>query len=223
MPFSEILMNGADLCLLCTFVYSLFVYKHANDNIRLICWFIFISFATQFISLLLWVYSLNNLVLLHISVPLTFTTLVLFYRGVLGAYINPKIFNRCIMVFLVFCVVNSVFIQDIHSFNSNGLSAEAVVMLILSLITYGLPLYQKEEKPPYYMVTLNLVNTGVFLYFTSNLLLFFFGTTIMHHFSIQLSQNSWILHSAFSIMLYSLIFAGLWKYPSKKKVATALN
>jgi hypothetical protein len=67
---------------------------------------------------------------------------------------------------------------------------------------------RKQDIP-----SLHWINSGLFIYYSSNLLIFYFGALITHALSKQLNRYTWMLHSFFSIVMYTCFFIGLWKRP----------
>lgn len=154
--------------------------------------------------------------LLHFYVAAGFFCLALFYKTVLRKLINPLFFWVAMVLFLAFTLINSLFVQSIFTFDSNGLTVEAVFVMIFSLST--LLLSQNEIlKSNRQMVSAGLkwINSGLFLFYASSSLLYYFGDTITRFFPVYLSRYSWTLHSFFSVIMYSCFFVGLWKSRTK--------
>jgi hypothetical protein len=61
--------------------------------------------------------------------------------------------------------------------------------------------------------TLNWINSGIFIYYSSSLLIFYFSDAMARVLPIYLNQNIWILHSLFSMIMYSCFIVALWKRP----------
>jgi hypothetical protein len=60
---------------------------------------------------------------------------------------------------------------------------------------------------------LTWINSGLFIYYVSSLLIFYFGQVITDTFSKELNRYMWIFHAFFSLVMYSCFFVGLWKRP----------
>ncbi len=150
--------------------------------------------------------------LLHFYTAGGFICLAWFYKTVLNNFINARIFWSVALLFLIFTLVNSFFIQNIFTFNSNALTVESVLIIILALFTFVFFLNDivKESGRPD-IKSLNWINSGLFIYHSSDLLIFYFGATITHSFSKSLNLYTWVFHSFFSIVMYTCFFTGLWK------------
>ncbi|GAA4458002.1 hypothetical protein GCM10023092_25590 [Rurimicrobium arvi] len=154
----------------------------------------------------------NNMPLLHLYVLLGFPCLSRFYRSVLEGQIRSRIIRYVTAVFLVFTVVNSLFVQQIFRFNSYALVLESMLIILLSLYTFafllnntasGIPIPDKSS--------ISWINSGLFIYHVSCLLIFYFGDTILFCFPLALSRFTWAFHALFSIVMNSCFLVGLWK------------
>lgn len=149
---------------------------------------------------------------LHLYVASGLPCIFWFYKTVLGDYIHTRIFAGTAAAFLAFTIVNSLFVQDIFRFNSNALTVESTLIIIIALFTFIFLLNDtvKEVNIPD-RKGLTWINSGLFIYHLSCLLIFYFGDTIIFHFSLELSRFTWIFHAFFSIVMYTCFFTGLWK------------
>lgn len=195
--------------------YAIAIYGKLRNELRLFCWFIFLSCAVELATILLWWFHKNNLPLHHFYVPAGFFILLWFFKSILRNYIDPRIFNVVIVLFLAFSIINSFFIQDIFTFDSNALTVESVLVIILSFFTLNIAQNEAvKEVADGKFKSINWINAGLLIYFSSNLLLFYFGDIINRSFPIYLSQYSWYVHGFFSLVMYTSFFIGLWKRPT---------
>jgi hypothetical protein len=61
--------------------------------------------------------------------------------------------------------------------------------------------------------SLNWINSGLFIYYASSLVIFFYSDLIEKAFSRIFNLQTWILHSFFSTVMYCCFFIGLWNRP----------
>lgn len=154
----------------------------------------------------------NNMPLLHVYVAAGFTCLAWFYKTILNRFINAKIIWSVAILFLLFTVINSLFFEDILTFNSNALTVESILIIILALFTFTFFLNDiVKETGGHDIKSLSWINSGLFIYHSSSLLIFYFGAVITHTFSKNLNLYTWIFHSFFSMVMYTCFFIGLWK------------
>lgn len=212
MNFSEITIIVSHLPILLTVVYASIHYKKMLRHLKVFSWFIFFSGIIQFVSLAFWFAGKNNMPLLHLYVAVGFIFIAWFYSSVLSGFIKAKIIWSVTILFLLFTTINSIFIQPVFIFNSYALTIESVLIIILALFTFIFFLNDMvKETGGRDIKSLNWINSGLFVYYSSNLLIFYFGSFITQMFSRNLNLYTWVLHSFFSIVMYTCFFIGLWK------------
>lgn len=200
------------LPIIATVIQCLCVYSKLGKALRVFSLFIFLSGFVQFTSLAFFLAGKNNMPVLHFYVAASVPCLVWFYKTVLGDYISNRIMLGIIFCFLAFTLGNSIFIQDIYRFNSNALVIESIIVIILSIFTFIFLLNDSiQEIEIQDKKSLNWINSGLFIYYLSCLLIYYYGDIILLHFSRSLVGLTWIFHSFFSIVMYTCFFIGLWK------------
>ena len=213
-PFALWIIRLASVPPLALTVYTIFVYKRLSPELKTFALFIFLSGLIEAISKALWFYSLNNMPLLHVYVAVGFLLLGLFYKKVLEGFIDSMVMWIVIIGFLVFTTINSLFVQTIFTFNSYALTVESILIAIFSLSTYMLMLNDIVRKNRQHLVkSLNWINSGLFIYYASSLVIFFYSDLIEKAFSRIFNLQTWILHSFFSTVMYCCFFIGLWNRP----------
>jgi len=216
MTFSQGIIIFSHIPILVTAVYAGVNYRSLGRELKIFTGFIFLSWIIQFTSLVFWFSRENNLPLLHVYTAVGFVLLAWFYRAVLQDFMDRRVIEAVAVLFFLFTVVNTWFFQPIFTFNSYALTAESVLVIILSLSTYMLLLNDiVKEKRKQDIPSLHWINSGLFIYYSSSLLIFYFGALITHAFPKDLSRYTWVLHSFFSIVMYTCFFVGLWKRPKR--------
>jgi hypothetical protein len=154
--------------------------------------------------------------LLHFYVAGGFLFICLFYQQLLDGFISKKIIWGVLIGFTSFTVINTLFIQPVNTYNSYAVVVESILIIILSLSTFMFLLDDivKETKGKL-AVTLNWINSGLFIYYSSSLLIFYFGNVITGSFSVEISQYLWVIPSVASMAMHICFFIGLWKRPQK--------
>lgn len=212
MEIARVVIVSSHLPILLAAIYSFIHFRRFNVGLQIFSYFIFFTFLIQFSSLVLWFFSINNMPLLHFYVIGEFLFLSWFYQNILGEYINVRIIWIIVILFSLFSICNSIFFQNIFKFNSNSITVQSILVIILSSFSYIVFLNkivkQRNNKD---IPSLNWINSGLFIYHLSNLLIFYFGATIMDKLSVTLGLNAWILHSLFSIVMYTCFLIGLYK------------
>jgi hypothetical protein len=196
--------------------YAVMICRKLRDELKVFSWFLFISGILQLISLLLWWKGINNLPVLHLYVPAGFVALALFYHAVMKGFIPRSIIPVTAAVFVALSVLNSVFFQPLLTFNSYALTLESVLVIVLSLFTYILLLNKiVAQKKKDDLKSINWINAGIFIYYSTALLIFYFGDLITHSYSRQFNRYAWMLHSFLSVVMYLCFIIGLWKRQKK--------
>jgi len=152
--------------------------------------------------------------LLHVYVGFGFPMLAVFYKKVLEGFISGAVIYSIAIVFFLLSVLNSVFLQSVLTFNSYALTLKSVLLIIFSLTTYILLLNETvKEQRKSLVSTINWINSGIFIYYVSNLLIFYFSGYFSRYFSLKFNLYTWVVHSFFSMVMYTFFFIGLWKRP----------
>jgi hypothetical protein len=214
MSYIKWILVLSNLPILAAAVYALFIYKKLDDILKAFTWYIFLTVIIQFPYLALWFYDKNNLPLLHLYVLLSFISLAVFYLYVLRGFISTAIILLVAVLFSCFTIFNSVVIQGIHSINSNALTVESVLVIILSLSTFIVLLNDDaKETRKEIIASLRWINSGLFIYYASDLLLFYFSKMMVNEFSTTINRYGWMLNSFFLTVMYICFIIGLWKRP----------
>lgn len=195
-------------------VYGGIVFQHLKKRLKLFSLFLFFSAIMQLISGIMWWNKINNLPLLHVYVAGGFVCIALFYRELFRHLLDHRILLCVAIAFVVFAILNALFFQSLFQFSSRTLTVESILVIVISLSTFTLFMndYGSDIELPD-RKSLSWINAGFFIYFSSNLLIFYFGDIFTRKFSVYLNQNTWMLHSFFSMIMYSCFIVALWKRP----------
>lgn len=213
MKLSQLFLIGSNVPIFIVIIFALITRKNFGKAYKPFLKFLYLSGSVQLISLPLWFFQLNNISLLHFYVPISTVLLVNFYKQFLGNFISAKIFNGAAILFVTLSVLNTIFLQDILTFNSYALTVQSILISILSLSTFKWLMHEdiRKKYKKNKLSSLNWINSGLFIYYSSNLIIFYFGELMMHSISKEWSQQTWILHNTFSTVMYFCFFVGIWK------------
>ncbi len=194
-------------------IYTAIVFRRLRRELRIFGLFIFLSGLIELISTLMWYQKLNNYPLLHIYVTVGFLIQVWFYHEILKKFLGKKLIISIGLLFTCFTVVNSSFFESIYSFNSNALTVQSIFIIIFSISTYMLFLNDivKSETDIGLIKSLNWINSGLFIYYSSSLLIFYLGDYFTKNYSVTINQYTWAIHTMFLIFMYSCFIIGLNK------------
>ncbi len=208
----ELVIAAAYVTVFTTVLSYLWLYRSLGKALAAFAWFIFFSGAIQFVSLVCWLRHMNNLPLLHIYVAGGFLCLAWFYCIVLGSYIHRFVIWGSAIVCVLFSVINTLFIQPVYIFNSYALVVESVFVIILSLFTFLFLLNQTiQDSGIRDMSSINWINSGLFIYYLSSLLIYYFSNNTIFSTTFAMRRYTWMFHAFFSVVMYSCFLIGLWK------------
>ena len=210
------LIEYASVPVILAAVFAGYLYPRLVTEMRILSWFIFLSGVVELVSKVMWYMKENNLLLLHLYVPFGFILLAWFYRFTLKGFIPPKLISGVAVCFVLFTAINSIFLQPKDTFNSNALTVQAVLMIILCVFTFLVLMNDiVREKRPDLLSSLNWINSGLFLYYLSSLMVFYIGNQFIQFYSSLTNQYLWSMHSFFSMIMYFCLMIGLWKSPRR--------
>ncbi|MES2689822.1 MAG: hypothetical protein V4658_05425 [Bacteroidota bacterium] len=197
---------------LVSILYAAFSFHKLGRHIRIFCSFLLLSGLVQLVSLVLWFKQVNNLPLLHFYVPLGLACLTFFYHSILKSIINRYILWGLLCLFMLFSIINTLFIQPINTYNSYALTVESILIVIYSLSSF---IFMLNSIPggvnAKAIKSLNWINSGLFIYYTSSLLIFYFGSILAVHSAPAIARYAWAMHAFFSVTMYVFFTIGLWK------------
>jgi len=158
----------------------------------------------QLLSLAFWFYYINNLRLLHLLVIGEILLLAWFYQTILREYISVRIIWAVAILFALFSIINSLFFEKIYTFNYTALTIESILIVIVTTFSY-IVFFNKiiQKRNPKELSCLNWINSGLFIYHSSGLLISYFSSTILNELAKSVRLNIWIVHSFVSVVMYT--------------------
>lgn len=191
--------------------YALTIHKKLEKELKMLSWWIITTGVLQLISLLLWIMHWNNLYVLHLLIPIRFLLFLAVYKGMLHTHFPNWMLYVFGIGFIGYSVLNSIFLEPVNTFNSMAMTVESVLLIILSLSTYIL-LMDKRFLQSLTISRKSVVwtNGGVFLYYSSSLILMHFGAHIIRVVNAEWNRYTWIAHGIFMVILYYCLWRALW-------------
>lgn len=167
---------------------------------------------TEIASNILWYEFITNHPLYHFYSIIEFLLILNLYASILSEWISKKWFFITGSCFVVFAVGNMLFLQNLFEFNSNVTTLSAFFIILLTIFTYFHFLHRSSDQslsrtPAFW------INTGLLLYFSSNLVLFYVGNKV--DLTLDESYTIWGLHSIFNCVQITLFTLALWIHPKK--------
>ncbi len=194
-------------------ILSIFKLKSLSEIQLKLFYLLIIVFIVEFIANILWYQKINNLPLYHFYAVIEFVLIINIYRIVLTKIFPKKFFIILGVAFTVFAVVNTVFFQNLNTFNSNVTTLLGIIVIFLSL-SYFYALLKEVKYSALETNPMFWINAGFLIYFSSNLILFFINNNMFQG-STEASYLVWGLHAIVNIVLTIFYTIALWVSPKK--------
>ena len=197
-----------------------FFLKKIKKRFLFLYLFLIIAFITEIsIPILFYGYNVrHNLELSHYYFPLEFLFLALLYLKELNGFVNGKWLKVLIGGFMLYCLINPIFLQDYHQY-SQVRSFSSIILVVFSILYYYRVLTEakigKLANEP--MVW---INTAVLLYFAGSL---FYSVlfTIILEVSRELLRLGATYFFILSLIFYSLVTIGIIKAGRQRETKLA--
>lgn len=211
MSFIELLLILANVPILLAGILAVLFYKNMSKELRVFSKFLFLSNLIQLPSVILFLFWSNNMPLLHVFTVVGGALLLLFYREIFRPHISIVPINWLLSAYIIFSLINSVLFESIFTFNTNGLTVQAIILSCMSISYFSVGL-NKTEKSDAQRKAISWINSGIFIYFSSNLLLYYFGELLMNKIlKGGPFREVWMIHSVITVVAYTFYSIGLWK------------
>ena len=156
----------------------LFRYKQIDKNMKSISQYLVISAIIEVISFVVGkCFHQNNLIFFHIFAPVEFFLLSQFFFGFYKKNDVKLPFSIIKIAFLSLLLINSFFIQPWNTYNSYGLTAVSIAVILMSLFAFYLML-EKDLKMPF-LFEIKWLMISFFLLHCSSLIVVFFSNKIL--------------------------------------------
>jgi hypothetical protein len=185
--------------------------KDKSEALKPIILYLLLSICTQIISLWLWTNSINNLPVLHVYTVLEFYVLMWFYVIIFSHPKAKKIILTFTVLFTLFAIADSCFLENIFTFNTLSRSIEALLIIAMALIYFLRALSNESLTNNLNSRSVNYINTGIFIYFSGSIVLFTFSNYI-NILARPLVLNIWSIHTLLLILFYSIITISLIRH-----------
>lgn len=194
------------------------LYKNIKAKLGIIFLYVCLSAGTQ---LLINISNLNgiknNLPGLHLYMLVEFSLLTLFYIRLFDDYVNRNWIYLISAVFLVYSIINTIFIQGIWNYPNIPRAIEALILILFSLIYfYKVLIESKIEK--LMNDSIIWINLAVLIYFSGNFVYHILFNMILEY-SRETAKTIGNLFTILNIIYYILITIGFWKERKTVEIA----
>lgn len=180
---------------------GLFTFSSNGKAIRFLILLSIIACVTEYTGAYLAYQQIPNLFLFHLYPPIEFSILLVIYSINLKRFIPKYVFWGIGILFISLSVLNTIYFEPLNVFNANGRGLES--FLVLGIAT-GYSIFQLKALPEERTDNKAMfwVNTGLMMYFSVNLVLFFMSNYLLKNFSQTFNNFLWDFHALISFVLY---------------------
>lgn len=209
----DVFFEYAGLILLIPLFLALLNQKKYSRQLKIVLYYLVLATVTQTLSFAFWKANINNYPIVHIYTILEYLILLWFYTLTLKGFIPKTAFAALFIAFPLFSIFDSIFIEDIYTYNTYSRSIEALIFIFLS-ISWFVKIVAEDEVAREQGIAINYINAGLLIYFAGSITLFAYNSYI-EEMKIMLRINVWLIHTVLATQLYILIAIGLWKVKTK--------
>ena len=188
---------------------GIFNYKYLKGETMAVFYYVLIAIIFEILSrTLMHLKFRNTLPFLHLYTVLEFSVFWLFYYRFFKVFYSPLGMKVLLVTFLLFAILNAIFLQKIDTFNTYARGLESLIMIALSLMAFNKIIIELDTRYPTSQPVF-WVNSAVLFYFSGNLVVFVMSNYISG--DNKLLLVSWGIHAILMAILNSFIAIGLWQ------------
>ncbi len=183
------------------------VYK--DRPLKTILLYLLFAGITDVAERILGTHHVNNLPLLHFYTIAEYLFILRYFQLALNDSRVSKLIGLLLIIFPLFSIVDFIFIQDIHQYNSYPRPVAAIIIIMLCMY-YFFRYSDIEIKTSWYIVPLNWITSGLLIYFCSSLFYFAF-INVIYHLSLSIYFIFGEIHATLVLLMYLLFTAGFFR------------
>ncbi|KAF0237015.1 MAG: hypothetical protein FD181_2216 [Prolixibacteraceae bacterium] len=198
------------------FIVGLIYYKRFSPELKTVFYFVVFGVLTEsYTRFHLHFIMKNTMPIGHFYFPVAFLIMGLFYMQVLKDFIKPKYILTPIILFVTYCLINTLFIQSLFEYASLVGSIGAMILFLFSVAFFTKVMVEAKilklsEEP------LIWINTAVLIYYAAN---FFYHSlfNVRLNASLEIALLSVKIFAALNILFYLIIIIGFLKTKKVKQ------
>lgn len=150
------------------FFIGLVLYRNFPKEIKMVFYFVTLGAITEISARLFMHYVMKNAMPIgHVYFPLSVLIVGLFYLQILKGFVKPVYVLSLVILFEIYSIVNTVFIQSIFEYASLVGSIGSLLIFMMA-VTYFIKVMVESKITNLLKEPLIWINTGFLLYYTSN-------------------------------------------------------
>lgn len=198
-------------------IFALINYKLLDKPLKIILLFLIVSGVADAIAVILAINHRPNLMIFHIYAIFEFAFISWYYKLQLKNRL-AKIIPLLIIMFTIACIINFVFIQKNIEFNTYTRSLEAIIIIGYNIILFSRQSYIDADYN-WSSMSLNWINTGILVYYSSCLLVFTFSNYLLNAGKF-INNVIWNTHATITVLQYILFSIGFYKCKKQQIIYT---
>jgi len=188
-------------------VAGLIIKVYKTSSFKIILFYLVFSGITNVAERLLGMRHINNLPLLHVYTIIEFLFIMRFFQLALNHPATVRLAGWLMVIFPIFGIINFVFIQDIHRFNSYPRPVAALIIIAFCLF-YFLKYSETENQKSWVYYPLTWIVSGLLVYFGSSLFYFAFLNVLIEKVSSAVAYLFVTIHATLVMVMYLLFTTG---------------
>jgi hypothetical protein len=196
---------AASFVLLPTFI-GVKNFRYQDRDLRSLSLFLILSALTELVAIALFFYKINNFPVLHVFTLIEFGFLSFLYSEHIHKLIPRNFIFTLVIVFTVFSVVNSLFLQSLFTFNTYARGIEFLIILFYAIV--HIYLLNTENSGTLLHMPMFWITLGIILYYASS-----FFAVLMVNLILPQMNLVWALHNVFLLLHYLFFAKALWIHP----------
>ena len=193
-------------CLLISLIIAVSQQKFLTMNFRWLMWSLVVTCIVEGIGYYHLRMIKNSNFIYHFYQPVEYTLVALFYINTIYSSFAKKVIRVSVPVFVLFCLANSLFLQDVNSPNSNCFMIEAVLLIVWSGF-YFYELFTSNEEERIWRIPEFWVSTGVLFFYAGTF--FLMGLlNYLYKVDMGLAKKLYVINHVLNLLLYSLYAVG---------------
>nr|WP_319272795.1 hypothetical protein [uncultured Draconibacterium sp.] len=202
--------------ILIPFFIGIYRYRQFNKNLRFVFYFVIFGTITEIVTRII-IYSgaTNTLPVTHIYLMIEFLILGLFYTHVLQDIIRKRVMLGIIILFEIYCLINTLFLQSIFEYPSIPQSVSKLLLVGFSILFFY-KIMIETSVPNLWKEPLIFINIAILVYYSGNLFYSLLFNLILEY-SREFSKITQYYFAGLMTLFYILIAIGFWKANKQMK------
>lgn len=189
------------------FIIGIFRYKYFTKELKIFFYFVAFGVLTEIYTKFHQQFIMKSTMPIgHFYFPIAFLILTLFYFRLLNKFIKPIYFFIISIIYLLYCIINPVFIQSLNEYSSLVGAIGALLVFLFSVV-YFIKVMTEAKIEKLSHEPLIWINTAVLIYYSFNFFYFsLYNLRIIE--SLEMAKLVTVFFGVFNLFFYLIISVG---------------